>query len=185
MQSNAAREHGPYFDLCDYRDIPPDSSYDAITSVEMIEAVTARYFDVFARRCADALKPGGRLVLQVIIANPWNNPAARRREVALGSTFVTTHIFPGQQIPAADWIHEAFRGAGLRLEFSETNGRDYAKTLRAWRHNLDRNREGLEPRAVRTYRYYFAWCEAAFDEEMLHSTRFVFQKPLPDDRPLS
>jgi predicted NAD/FAD-binding protein/cyclopropane fatty-acyl-phospholipid synthase-like methyltransferase/DUF1365 family protein len=185
MQSNAARAHGPYFDLCDYRDIPPDASYDAITSVEMIEAVTARYFPVFARRCADALKPGGRLVLQVIIAAPWNNPAVRRREVALGSTFVTTHIFPGQQIPAVDWIHEAFRAANMQLEFSETNGRDYAKTLRAWRHNLDRNRDGLEARAVRTYRYYFAWCEAAFDEEMLHSTRFVFRKPLPDDEPLS
>jgi predicted NAD/FAD-binding protein/cyclopropane fatty-acyl-phospholipid synthase-like methyltransferase/DUF1365 family protein len=185
MQRTAAGKHGPYFDLCDYRDIPPDGSYDAITSVEMIEAVTVRYFDVFARRVADALKPGGCLVLQAIIASPWNNPAGRKREVELGSTFVTTHIFPGQQIPTIDWIHEAFRAAGLSLEFSETNGRDYAKTLRAWRHNLDRNREGLDPRAVRTYRYYFAWCEAGFDEELLHSTRFVFRKPLLDEEPLS
>jgi cyclopropane-fatty-acyl-phospholipid synthase len=185
MQRTAAGKHGPYFDLCDYRDIPPDGSYDAITSVEMIEAVTVRYFDVFARRVADALKPGGCLVLQAIIASPWNNPAGRKREVELGSTFVTTHIFPGQQIPTIDWIHEAFRAAGLSLEFSETNGRDYAKTLRAWRHNLDRNREGLDPRAVRTYRYYFAWCEAGFDEELLHSMRFVFRKPLLDEEPLS
>ena len=177
MQRKASEAHGPFFDRMDYRELPATASYDAVTAVEMIEAVTAAYLPAFAKAVARALKPGGRAVIQVIHAFAWNNPAGRKKEVDLGSTFVTTHIFPGQQIPHLDWIHEAFHGQGMVLESSEMNGQAYAQTLRAWRHNLDQQAHLFDERMVRKFRYYFAWCQAGFEAGLLHLSRVVFTKP--------
>ena len=48
--------------LRDYRDI--EGTYDAIVSIEMLEAVGAEYFGTFFAVCDRALRPGGRISLQ-------------------------------------------------------------------------------------------------------------------------
>ena len=60
----AGLEHLVDIQLRDYRDIT--GTYDAIVSIEMLEAVGAEYFATFFEKCDAALVPGGRLSLQSI-----------------------------------------------------------------------------------------------------------------------
>jgi cyclopropane-fatty-acyl-phospholipid synthase len=104
----------------------------------MIEAVPAKHYPDFVNCCDRALKPGGRVVMQVIHAFAFNNSVARSRDPTALGTFVTTHIFPGQQIPNLDFLQEAFiKNGNFKRVYSETTGHDYAQTLREWRLRLD------------------------------------------------
>ena len=60
----AGLEHLVDIQLRDYREI--SGTYDAIVSIEMLEAVGAEYFATFFRICDAALAPGGRMSLQSI-----------------------------------------------------------------------------------------------------------------------
>merc|ERR1712146_208454 len=99
-----------------------------------------REYDEFVQACARSVKPGGRVVMQVINAHAYNNTAAVRLEPDHLSTFVQTHIFPGQQVPNLDWLNAAFAKAGFRRVYSESAGHDYAETLRHWAANLEREK---------------------------------------------
>lgn len=103
--------------------------------------------------CDRALIPGGKVVMQVINALEFNNPVASSRDpVPLGS-FVTTHIFPGQQVPNLGFLQEAFFNSGkFTRVFSETTGHDYARTLEAWNKNLESKSIQFPPSMVRKYR---------------------------------
>ena len=74
--------------LCDYRDI--SGSYDKVVSIEMIEAVGARYLPVYFRKIQQVLKPDGVLALQAIVC-PDNRFDLLKNRV----DFVQKHIFPG------------------------------------------------------------------------------------------
>ncbi len=74
-------------ELRDYRDI--SGTYDAIVSIEMLEAVGAEYFATFFEACDRALAPGGRLSLQTI-AFPDVAYEPQRR----GANWIQTYIFP-------------------------------------------------------------------------------------------
>ncbi|KDO33400.1 hypothetical protein SPRG_02207 [Saprolegnia parasitica CBS 223.65] len=180
----AARERygDALFSLRDYRDIPATHEYAAVTAVEMIEAVPAAHYGDFAAACYRALKPGGRVVLQVIHAYAFNNPVARSRTPVPLGTFVTTHIFPGQQVPNLDFLHEAFMEHKFKRVFTETRSHDYAETLRLWAENLDAYRHALPPTVYRKYKYYLNWCEVGFSIEKLHLSRVVFEKPLDEPK---
>ena len=138
MNELATEKYGNHYSMLDYRDVPPTHDFDVVTSVEMIEAVPAKHYPEFVKCCDNALKPGGRVVMQVIHAFAFNNSVARSRDPTALGTFVTTHIFPGQQLPNLDFLHEAFLKSGkFKRVYSETTGHDYAKTLRQWRLRLD------------------------------------------------
>ncbi|ETV91310.1 hypothetical protein H310_14130 [Aphanomyces invadans] len=173
-----ARYGDSNFALQDYRDIPATHDHAAVTAVEMIEAVPAAHYSDFAAACDRALKPGGRVVMQVIHAYAFNNPVARSRSPTPLGTFVTTHIFPGQQVPNLDFLHEAFIEHKFKRVFTETRSHDYADTLKLWADNLDAARHTLPPTVYRKYKYYLNWCEVGFRIEKLHLSRVVFEKPV-------
>ncbi|KAH9113237.1 hypothetical protein AeMF1_012510 [Aphanomyces euteiches] len=164
------------FSLQDYRDIPATHDHAAVTAVEMIEAVPAAHYGDFAAACSRVLKPGGRVVMQVIHAYAFNNPVARSRTPVPLGTFVTTHIFPGQQVPNLEFLHEAFMEHKFKRVFTETRSHDYADTLKLWAENLDAYRHALPPTVYRKYKYYLNWCEVGFRIEKLHLSRVVFEK---------
>ncbi|ETV78934.1 hypothetical protein H257_07724 [Aphanomyces astaci] len=173
-----ARYGDPLFALQDYRDIPATYDHAAVTAVEMIEAVPAAHYADFAAACHRALKPGGRVVMQVIHAYAFNNPVARTRAPTPLGTFVTTHIFPGQQVPNLEFLHEAFLEHKFKRVFTETRSHDYADTLMLWAAKLDAARHTLPPTVYRKYKYYLNWCEVGFRIEKLHLSRVVFEKPV-------
>ena len=51
-------------DLCDYRDVT--GTYDAVVSVEMIEAVGWQYWQTYFETIDQVLAPGGRAAIQAI-----------------------------------------------------------------------------------------------------------------------
>jgi len=79
--------------LRDYREAA--GSYDAVLSVEMIEAVGERYWPAYFTAIDRLLAPGGRAGLQAITM-PHDRMLATRG----GRTWIRKYIFPGGQIPS-------------------------------------------------------------------------------------
>ncbi|MFE1208354.1 class I SAM-dependent methyltransferase [Streptomyces albidoflavus] len=147
--------------LCDYRDV--SGSYDAIVSVEMIEAVGAEfwpeYFAVLDRRLA----PGGRVALQAITM-----PHERMRATRSSYTWIQKYIFPGGMIPSLRAVDDLTRtGTTLRLVRSDRYGPHYAETLRLWRARFAERADqvdalGFDAVFRRMWDLYLAYSEAGF-----------------------
>jgi len=165
--------------LSDYRDLhaPSGRGYDAIVSVEMIEAVGARHYPEYFRTAERLLAPEGRLALQAITIRDQHFERARR-EV----DFIQRHIFPGSCIPSVTALSEAARDASrLRLVGLEDFGTDYARTLRLWRDALrargaDARDLGFDERFLRLWDYYFAYCEGGFAERHISVAHLVYSR---------
>ena len=146
--------------LRDYRDI--EGTYDAIVSIEMVEAVGAEYLAAFFEACDRALRPGGRLGLQVITF-----PDAAYDAQLRGANWIQTYIFPGGLCPSLAVIERATRDTGLLITGVDDIAGHYATTLRAWRtrflERLDAVRaQGFDERFIRMWEYYLALSEAGF-----------------------
>lgn len=167
----------------DYREL--EGSYDAIVSVEMIEAVGHAYYDEFFSRCARLLKPEGRLCLQAItIADAYYEQALR------GVDFIQRYVFPGSTIPSVTaLLTSATRASDLRLVHHEDLTPHYARTLECWRAafvaNLPRVREmGYDERFVRMWEFYLAYCEGGFAERAIGSVQMTMARPLDRRAPI-
>jgi cyclopropane-fatty-acyl-phospholipid synthase len=159
----------------DYRDLT--GSFDKIVSVEMIEAIGANQYPTFFERASALLAPGGRVVLQSITITE----RAYDRHV-VETDFIKRHIFPGSTIPSVTaLVTNAARSGGLELRHAEDFGIDYARTLAAWRANVEENREWIVARyGERFYRmwtFYLSYCEAGFREGYLGVVQAVFEQP--------
>ncbi|MBH0775650.1 class I SAM-dependent methyltransferase [Nocardia sp. NEAU-351] len=148
-------------DLLDYRSVTGD--YDAVVSVEMIEAVGYEYLDTFFAAIDRVLAPGGRAVLQAITM-PHDRMLATRRTY----TWVQKYIFPGGFLPSNQLIVESVtRSTGLAVRENFSMGPHYAHTLRLWQQRFDSHREqvaalGFDPVFRRMWRLYLAYSEAGF-----------------------
>ena len=147
--------------LRDYRDA--EGQYDAVLSVEMIEAVGAarwpEYFAVIDR----LLAPGGRAGLQAITM-------AHDRMLATGGghSWIHQYIFPGGQIPSLEAITGTLRQhTGLAVRSDLTMGQHYAQTLRQWRARFtaaagEADRLGFGAEFRRMWELYLAYSEGGF-----------------------
>jgi len=161
--------------LRDYRDL--EGRFDKLVSIEMVEAVGHRFYHAFFAKCADLLKPGGRMALQSITIDPRYYHQARR-EV----DFIKRYIFPGANIPSVPVLrHAAERRAGLALLHLEDITPHYAETLKRWRENFvarwDRLRAlGFSEEFRRLWEFYFCYCEGGFRERFLGDVQMVFAR---------
>jgi cyclopropane-fatty-acyl-phospholipid synthase len=156
-------------DLRDYREVTaPAGGYDAVVSVEMIEAVGERYWPVFFSTVDRVLAPGGRFGLQAITM-PHKRLLATRRTY----TWMHKYIFPGGLIPSVTAIEETCRRhTRLRVAERFSFGRHYAKTLRQWREGFTQRAAdvaalGFDETFRRTWNLYLAYCEAGFTVDYL------------------
>jgi cyclopropane-fatty-acyl-phospholipid synthase len=147
--------------LRDYRDA--EGQYDAVISVEMIEAVGERYWPAFFRTVERLLAPGGRVALQTITI-----PHDRMLAIRSSYTWVHKYIFPGGVLPSLRAIEETLRAhTSLRIVARRDLGSSYATTLRHWRERFlsrwdEVSRLGFDGVFHRMWEYYFAYCEAGF-----------------------
>ena len=162
-QTAWAREHHPeaQFLIQDYRDV--EGQYDAIASVEMVEAVGQQYWPDFLDCIARNLKPGGRAALQYIsIADDIFE------QYASSADFIQTYIFPGGMLLSESRFRALAEERGLQWSDQQNFGLDYAETLRIWRERFDDAVErgalptGFDERFVRLWRFYLAYCEGGF-----------------------
>ena len=158
-----ARERHPEVDFRkqDYRDT--SGQYDAIVSVEMVEALGREYWPTFMDCVARNLKPGGRAAIQYI---------AMKEELfdgyAANADFIQAYVFPGGMLIRTDEFRRLAEARGLHWRDEEAFGLDYAETLKAWRDNFDRAEregrlpEGFDKRFSDLWRYYLMYCEGGF-----------------------
>lgn len=162
-QTAWAREHHPEaeFLIQDYRDV--EGQFDAIASVEMVEAVGRQYWPDFLDCIARNLKSGGRAALQYItIADDIYE------QYASSADFIQTYIFPGGMLLSECRFRALAEQRGLQWSDQRNFGLDYAKTLKIWCERFDQAVErgalptGFDERFVRLWRYYLAYCEGGF-----------------------
>lgn len=160
----------------DYRDVR--GQYDALVSLEMIEAVGWRDFPTFFAACDRLLKPDGAMLLQAITMDD------RAYEVEKASrSFIREHIFPGGSLPSLEVVaRNVAAQTTLQLAHFEDLTRDYVRTLRAWRENVDLRAAELEVRGYderfrRLWRMYLAYCEGGFAERRIGVGQHLLVKP--------
>ncbi|SFW77723.1 SAM-dependent methyltransferase [Amycolatopsis australiensis] len=163
--------------LCDYRE--SSGQYDAVVSVEMIEAVGASYWPTFYATIGQRLRPGGRFGLQAITMDHDRMLAASRTY-----TWIHKYIFPGGIIPSVRSIEEGIRAnTRLRLAGMREFGQDYARTLRLWRERFlhrwaDIAGFGFDDVFRRMWEFYLAYSEAGFRSGYLKVHQFGYEAPV-------
>jgi cyclopropane-fatty-acyl-phospholipid synthase len=145
------------FRLCDYRDIT--GRYDAVMSVEMVEAVGERYWPDYLDAIARCLKPGGRAALQLITIADDVFPLYRQ-----SADFIQTYIFPGGMLISENRFRKLAEARGFIWRDEHRFGRDYAETLRLWRARFEVATlpDGFDRRFYDLWRYYLMYCEGGF-----------------------
>ncbi len=147
--------------ILDYRDVTGE--FDAIVSVEMIEAVGEEYWPTYFATIDRLLAPGGSVSIQAITM-------AHHRYLATRNSYgwIQKYIFPGGLIPSVEAItHTLDRHTSLALVDQRSLGTDYAKTLRLWRERFTENwpqihAAGFDEIFRRMWEFYLAYCEAGF-----------------------
>jgi cyclopropane-fatty-acyl-phospholipid synthase len=162
--------------LKDYRDID-DGPYDAICSIEMLEAVGQAYWPAYFASVRRLLKPGGRACIQSIVIDD----ALFERYLA-STDFIQQYIFPGGCLPSPAAFRREAQAAGLQLQDEFRFGADYAETLRRWREKFLAARAqvlqlGFDERFMRLWEFYLAYCEAAFAKGNIDVVQYTLVRP--------
>jgi cyclopropane-fatty-acyl-phospholipid synthase len=161
--------------LQDYRDIN-DGPYDAICSIEMVEAVGREYWPTYFQSVSRLLKPGGRACVQSIVIDD----ALFERYIA-STDFIQQYIFPGGCLPCPREFRAQAHAAGLVVVDEFAFGTDYAETLRRWRDSFLAAKSqvlqlGFDERFIRIWEFYLAYCEAAFEMANIDVVQYTLQK---------
>lgn len=161
--------------LQDYRDLP-DDQFDAICSIEMIEAVGQAYWPDYFETIARLLKPGGQACIQSIVIDD-----ALFDRYVQGTDFIQQYVFPGGCLPSSSRFRSAAQRAGLSIVDEFHFGADYAETLRRWQQQFTLQRakvvaQGFDETFLRTWEFYLAYCEAAFDCQNIDVVQYQLVK---------
>lgn len=162
--------------LQDYRDIK-DAPFDAVCSVEMIEAVGKEYWPTYFASVANLLKPGGRACIQSIVIDD-----ALYARYINSTDFIQQYIFPGGCLPSPSVFRAQAQAAGLQVEQEHAFGLDYAETLKRWREDFLHHRDevltlGFDKRFMHIWEFYLCYCEAAFMEKNIDVVQYTLRKP--------
>ena len=165
--------------LQDYRDIgktTADAPFDAICSIEMVEAVGREYWPEYFQTVARLLKPGGHACIQSIVI------ADELFDRYIGSTdFIQQYIFPGGCLPCPREFRAQAKAAGFEVVDEFAFGQDYARTLQLWREDFMAQEAhisqlGFDKRFMRIWEFYLGYCEAAFLQANTDVVQYTLRK---------
>ena len=165
--------------LQDYRDIgrtTADAPFDAICSIEMVEAVGREYWPEYFQTVARLLKPGGHACIQtIVIADELFERYVRSTD------FIQQYIFPGGCLPCPREFRAQAAAAGFDVVDEFSFGQDYARTLQIWRDEFLAQESrvlqlGFDKRFIRIWEFYLAYCEAAFVQANTSVMQFTLRK---------
>jgi cyclopropane-fatty-acyl-phospholipid synthase len=160
----------------DYRDV--EGQFDAIASVEMVEAVGREYWPDFLDCIARCLKPGGRAAIQYIMIRDELFDA-----YAASADFIQAYIFPGGMLLRESEFRSLAEERGLEWHDPRHFGEDYARTLKMWRAHFDLAVEegtlpaGFDQQFIDLWRYYLMYCEGGFRGGGIDVAQVTLVKP--------
>lgn len=162
------------FQFCDYRDLK--GQYDAIVSIEMVEAVGEDWWPNYFSKLYACLRPGGKAAIQSItIADE------RFDDYRTGTDFIQQYIFPGGMLPSPQRLFKESLDAGFTLKDYLSFGMDYAETLKRWRYQFETQltgimAQGFDEGFIRLWRFYYWYCEAGFLTQRTDVCQLVLAK---------
>jgi cyclopropane-fatty-acyl-phospholipid synthase len=143
--------------VADYRELQ-EEPFDAVVSIGMVEHVGASQIDLYARRIADQLRPGGRVLNHGIARLRQGEPEA--------GAFSERYVFPDAAPLHLSRIQLALERAGLVTDHVEGFAEDYTTTLSHWLTRFeDRLDEAVRlagPERVRVWRLYLRAARQGF-----------------------
>ncbi|HWJ67914.1 MAG TPA: class I SAM-dependent methyltransferase [Nocardioides sp.] len=166
-------------DLCDYRALldEPAGAYDAVVSVEMIEAVGAEFWPTYFQTLDHVLAPGGTVAIQAITM-PHDRMLATRST----HTFITKYVFPGGALPSVRAIEEGVaEHTTLRVADDLAMGPHYAQTLRLWDEAFIASHDevvalGFDETFARMWHFYLEYCRAGFAAAYIDVHQLTFTR---------
>jgi len=148
-------------EICDYRDVK--GQFDAVASVEMVEAVGQEYWPSYLQTISRVLKDGRRAALQLISMSE-----SLFEGYAANADFIQTYIFPGGLLINEPRFRALADKFGLTWQDRTGFSLHYAETLKRWRHRYniavaeERLPPGFDERFHNLWRYYLMYCEGGF-----------------------
>ena len=170
--------------LCDYRDLEAPvgphgaTGYDAVVSVEMIEAVGHEYWRTYFETIDKVLAPGGKVAIQAITM-PHDRMLATRNTY----TWIHKYIFPGGLLPSVSVIEQiTHEQTSLRLVERQAFGQHYAATLRLWDDAFLGSPDevaalGFDETFVRMWHFYLEYSRAGFASGYIDVNQLVLARP--------
>jgi cyclopropane-fatty-acyl-phospholipid synthase len=160
-------------ELTDYREVK--GRYDAVVSVEMIEAVGHEFMQGYFHTVTHRLRPGGRATIQAIVMSH------QRMVASLGNyTWIHKYIFPGGFLPSAEYVDRCASQAGLSLSDRLPMGQSYVATLRLWDERFmsaDVEALGFDEVFRRMWHLYLNYSRAGFASGYLDVQQLTFSRP--------
>ena len=160
-----------------------EGRFTKIASIEMFEAIGLAEYDNYFSAIDRLLTRGGLACIQTIGVPDWRFERYRRRPDWIQQT-----IFPGSLLPSLESIAKAVAGTQLQINGVEEIGFGYARTLREWRENVERNVDrirslGYDERFLRLWHFYLTYCEAGFAIRSLRDMQIVLSHSANDALP--
>jgi len=151
----------------DYRDV--DGAFDRVYSIGMFEHVGKTNYKEYYDKCHSLLKDDGIMLLHTIGGAPGRNIES--------NDFIGTYIFPEGELPDLSDLTKDYTDQ-WHLEDFHNFGLSYAKTLRAWRHNIGdwSGLDNYDTRFRRMWDFYLFGCAAAFERKQVYLWQLVYTK---------
>lgn len=160
-------------DLCDYRDV--EGTYDAVVSIEMVEAVGYRFWPMYFQILDRLVAPDGRVAIQAITM-PHDRMLASRKTY----TWIQKYIFPGGLLTSTEAVIGITEcNTRLRTVDMYSLRPHYAETLRLWRERFVGRQDSLAELGFddvfhRMWELYLAYSEAGFRSGYLDVYQWTF-----------
>ena len=160
--------------LCDYRDaVPlPGAEHDAVASLEMGEHVGERNYPTYARVLHDAVRPGGRVLVQQM-SRGANHPG--------GGPFIESFIAPDMHMRPVGATIGLLEAAGLELRGVEALREHYVLTVAGWLARFEENLDAITAlvgeELVRVWRLYLVGGSMAFRDGRMGVDQLLLRRP--------
>ncbi|KAJ7896032.1 cyclopropane-fatty-acyl-phospholipid synthase [Mycena olivaceomarginata] len=182
--------------LLDYREIPAEfeKAFDAFVSIEMLEHVGAKYYNLYFKLVDFALKSSEATIVISASTFPESRYSGYQAE-----DFMRRYMWPNSCLPSATALITAANVGSqgrFTLEGVENHAAHYPRTLREWGRRLEANTTqelvskdypGLRDRSdyeafKRKWQYLFAYAGAGFAKGYItcHMLTFIRQNDTPE-----
>ena len=165
--------HKVNIEMIDYRDVK--KKYDAIASIEMIEAVGEDYLYNYFQSIKNNLAENGKAGIQAITINDKYFDRYKTKQ-----DFIQKYIFPGGFLPSKKVLYNYANKNGLEINSYNSYGLHYSNTLILWRDEFLKkwdliSKQGFDLIFKRMWDFYLSYCEAGFKSKNIDLIQFSLQ----------
>ena len=149
-----------------------EGSYDAVVSIEMLEAVGSKYWSEYFNAIKKFLNPGSSALVQVITMHD-----RYFKSYNVDPDFIQTYIFPGGELISDEAFFNCASTTSLECKKVRSFGKSYARTLEIWNEQFQKQWEsvkqlGFDHKFKRTWEMYYAYCIGGFLSNRLDVSQF-------------